>query len=176
MGPVLVWHRQSRRGNVIQFLIAVGIMAGGFAVISLLNGDGLAMIATWWIWLIILATAYLASKPLKAEVLSAGADWYQIQLRNPGRRTKSGVVKLYELRRIEGSAGTADYFLKIYDGDTASELSLTEWQCDRRLWDLVYNGILHSIAKGAHANEFAIELLHLKHYPALGLSKNTHRG
>jgi hypothetical protein len=42
-------------------------------------------------------------------------------------------------------------------------------QRDRRIWDLVYNGVLHSVAGGAQATQQAIGVLKLNDTPALRL-------
>ncbi|GAA3564826.1 hypothetical protein GCM10022222_55720 [Amycolatopsis ultiminotia] len=45
--------------------------------------------------------------------------------------------------------------------------STEELQRDRRIWDLVYNGILHSVASGAQVGNQAIGILQLDKTPAL---------
>ncbi|MQA10357.1 MAG: hypothetical protein GEU98_17735 [Pseudonocardiaceae bacterium] len=170
-GPVLAWHRENVKGKIFDFLIAVGMLIVGFGLISLYNGDGLAMITTWWMWLIILGGACLMSSPFTFTVTSAGSDWVKREYIRPGRRTRSSFVKLYELSEIVGSSGTGTLFLGLDDGERGLNLTTDDWKQDRRIWDLVYNGILHSVANGAEINKLAIQMLHLDQTPALDLAR-----
>lgn len=59
--------------------------------------------------------------------------------------------------------------LELYDKDVGIARSFQELQQDRRIWNLVYNGILHSVANGATVSKQAIGILQLHNTPALQL-------
>src|SRR5699024_8759270 len=52
-------------------------------------------------------------------------------------------------------------YLELADDSSFIELARVEWQPDRRIWDPVYNGILHSVADGATTNHNARGFLQL---------------
>ncbi|MPY96832.1 MAG: hypothetical protein GEU97_02335 [Actinophytocola sp.] len=161
-GKVLVWHKESKRGKAVLFVGSVGLLAGGLSIIRLFNGKSpFDWMTLWQIWPFLLLVALLITGPVTYTVLSAGADWFQLKSVRFGARRKQGFIKLYELREIEVSTGGVSLYLRLADDTHGIDLALREWQCDRRMWDLVYNGILHSAAAGALVNRNARELLEL---------------
>lgn len=175
MGPVIAWNRSNIKGKIHLYIISLAILIVGMSVITMAEGDGIDWMRYWPLWLFFAIVAYLMSSPLKFETTSVGADWLQIRIMHPFRRTKQDHIKLYELIEIDGSSSPTAQFLRINDGNLASERPLHEWQGDRRIWDLMYNGILHSVANGAHINKHAVQLLRINDTPALEIARQRGR-
>ncbi|WP_216207709.1 hypothetical protein [Amycolatopsis aidingensis] len=170
-GPALAWHRHSRRSNIRGFFVALGLMFGGAFVMFLFEGD-LGGLGYWQIWIIILVFAYLASGPLDYQTTSAGADWikWDYNKRWYQRRARSNHLKIYELTRIEGYFAGGMLHIRFEDHEgRGADRQVGDLQRDRRIWDLFYNGLLHSVANGAEINRTAVELLKLDETPALRL-------
>lgn len=166
MGPTLVWWRDSPKAGLARAAFAFALMMIGVAVIGL-SGDGdLSIFGMWPIWIVIVVFAYLASNPFNVNTISAGADW--VQWRH-SRLKKTNYVKLYELTKVRTSYGGGDLHLAIYDDERGMDRSFSEWHRDRRIWDLVYNGIVHSVAKGADIRPRDIGALQLRNSPAIRL-------
>ena len=87
--------------------------------------------------------------------MTAGADWLLMH----------GVcLNTYRLREIRVTTGVGTYHLVLIDteGETI-DTQVHYLQKNRRLWDLVYNGILHSIVyNSADVNRRAVEHLQLQ--------------
>ncbi|WP_020666952.1 hypothetical protein [Amycolatopsis nigrescens] len=77
-------------------------------------------------------------------------------------------LKIYELKKIDVVYGEGQLYLEIFD-DSKHGMSRTfsEFQRDRRIWDLLYNGLVHSIADGAEIKPSTIGKLQLNGHPAL---------
>lgn len=155
-GPVLCAYRPSPRGRAFRLLLAVAILVAGSAILSLVRGDGLALLSAWPVWPVIAVGAVLMARPYPVRTISVGADWLQ----RSGRRRES--VRLYELSRIEAGRAQAPVRLLLADADRALLFRLDELQPDRAAWDLIFNGILHSVAGGARIDDAALRLLHLQ--------------
>jgi hypothetical protein len=169
MGPVLAWHRDSVVGQVLRCLVAVTTVVAGVVLISLVNGDGpWELLRHWQIWLIVLVGSYLMSSPLEVSTVSVGSDWFQTSHgRRWYRRARTNYLKLYELIEVTGSADGGAPELYLSDGERAMRRRIDELQPDRRTWDLIYNGILHSVAAGAEIDVVSAALLHLHMAPAV---------
>lgn len=90
----------------------------------------------------------------RAGALAAGAVWF---------RYRRKWVKTYELVevKLDGAGSSTTLVLKDTD-DRRLSLGLKELQSNPDLWDLVYNGILHSVHNGgAVVDERARERLRL---------------
>jgi hypothetical protein len=170
MGPVLAWHRDSRFFNVQGFFVALGLMSGGAVLLALLKGD-LGYLGFWQVWVVAVVFAYLASGPLDYETTSAGSDWIKLDFnRRWYRRARSGYLKIYELTTVEGYFAGGMLHLRIEDLDGHwLDRQVGDLQRDRRIWDLFYNGLMHSIANGAEINRIAVDLMKLRETPALRL-------
>ncbi|MGH3949471.1 MAG: hypothetical protein ACRDSE_10135, partial [Pseudonocardiaceae bacterium] len=167
MGPLLAWHKASRCSKLVLFLGSAALLLAGFALLSTIQGYGLDMLTAWPVWTVVIIGAWLMTAPFTYTVLSAGADWLQLDKFRFGIHTKSGFVKLYELREVHVMTGGVAFYLELADDTWSIDRALHEWQHDRRLWDLVYNGILHSVAAGAEVDRNARGLLELDHVPEL---------
>ncbi|WP_142000661.1 hypothetical protein [Amycolatopsis cihanbeyliensis] len=167
MGPTLAWHRPNKRMRHLTTLGAFGFLVIGGSLLGLLDGDSPFEWLLWWqSWILIIVFTILIGGPFSTIVHSAGADWLQVQRLRWGV-TKSNFVKLYELTKIDVSHGGTTFHLYLSDGERAVERSFEELQVDRRVWDLVYNGVLHSVASGATVTTKAAGILELSHVPGL---------
>ncbi|GAA2339774.1 hypothetical protein GCM10009854_15230 [Saccharopolyspora halophila] len=91
--------------------------------------------------------------------LSAGADWPCLG--------KKSFIKTYELTEVNATTGGAVRYLELEDarGNKLS-VQLGDLQLNRELWDLVYNGILHSVyVRRAETNQMARDFLRLNLQP-----------
>lgn len=141
-GPVLEWYRHSQR-------YAIGMGVAAFVVIGILIGFRQGLDYSWlsipWMWLF-LAVAGLGMYGIFRQVdPAAGADWLKV-----GRMW----VLLYELTDIKVRHRGMSMHLDLKDsGNRSLQVRVDELQEDRDLWDLVYNGLLHStVVNGAKTN------------------------
>lgn len=175
LGPVLVWHRESRKSKIVGVVGGAAILIVGITIISLIKGYGLDWFGAWQIWLIIAGGTILAAGPFSYLTYSAGADWLQVDLVRWGKHQRRW-VDLYELTKINASYGGTTFHLDLTDKDITLSRSFQELQQDHRIWDLVYNGILHSVANGATVTHQALAVLKLDQTPALRLRDQRHEG
>ncbi|MGH3466408.1 MAG: hypothetical protein ACRDQF_01590 [Thermocrispum sp.] len=163
LGPILAWHKHTKRYKVGLFLTSAAMLAAGGSVINGLNGDSpFAWVTAWPVWVVVVVFSLLITGPLTYLVLAVGADYASAELHRWGKVRKRAVVKLYELRKITGRSGPyGATYLELEDDRYGIDRAVHEWQADRRMWDLVYNGILHSVAAGTTINRTAWQLLEL---------------
>lgn len=134
--PTLEWYTASRRRSIF-----TGI--GGFVVVAV--GAGLLQgsedwSSAWWLWLFPLAAGILIGTTVRVNNCYAGADWFS---------NGKAWVSTYELTSIEVKTPANYRELKLADSSGRSvEVQLMVAQENQRLWDLVYNGILHSVTSG----------------------------
>lgn len=168
----MAWHRESRKGKWTGFLWSVLIMTSLAELALVLEGDPLALFTRFWPgWIVIVVLSYLMSDPFGYWCYSAGADWVQIQ-RSRWGFTRRHYITLYDLGEIDvGYGGPTDFHLYLSNSERGLSCRFEELQRDRRIWDLVYNGILHSVANGAKVSNVAIGTLELGETPALRLRK-----
>lgn len=176
MGRTLAWRVKGRRDGLTGLIFTLCVAIGIIAFVSLINDFQLRAFGFWQAWAIIIVGAWLMADPLKRETISAGADWVQWYKRPKWyqwRKREPHVVKTYRLTNIEGYAAGAVLYLRIVDEDgQGSDRIRAGLQPDRRIWDLVYNGILHSVAAGAEINSLAIDMLRLEGSPALQIQSD----
>jgi len=139
--PVLVWYRDSRRGSVIGTL-AFGLALAGIVTLT----RGTRWMTYWQVWASIAICLLVVYSFARASCFSAGADWVA--------RGKKW-VRVYELKKV--TCHSYPYYgagLCMRDsGGRKLRYRFVDLSSDRLLWDLAYNGILHSvIAGGAETN------------------------
>ncbi|RZS36999.1 hypothetical protein EV193_106234 [Herbihabitans rhizosphaerae] len=150
----------------MQVVGALAILSGGISLAQFIDGENpIEWVRYWQLWPILIIGVVLMSGPTSVLTYSAGADWFQVQRTRFGR-TKCAWVKLYELRHIDAFGGVL-FHLRLWDDERGIERSFEELQLDRRMWDLIYNGIVHSAAKGAEVTKMATGLLQLHDVPGL---------
>lgn len=98
-----------------------------------------------WIYWVMIPTAAFYALGLGRNRLAAGADWVS---------DGGSWVKTYELAEIytANQFGRYDLGLRDKDGRTLEIQKVDLRECPQ-LWNLVYNGIRHSIANGAKIND-----------------------
>ncbi len=141
-GPVLEWYKSSRRAALIASLIGFVIVV---VLLTLVQGGDIAWMSIWYVWLIVLLSAVGVYTSSRSVECSAGAEWLQ-----QGKTW----VRLYELTEVKARARSNAIHLDLTDSDGRwVKINSSDIQEDRDMWDLVYNGILHSvIAGGATTN------------------------
>jgi hypothetical protein len=150
LGPALEWTTRPWT----EFLGGVAFMVA-IAIVFLTLGNGDMGWAAYWVnWLIIVSLSALGVliAVLIAGGLVAGADWV---------RYGKEWVKTYELTEVKLGEPRAKNSLILKDSD-GREFSISLWmlQSNRKLSDLVYNGMLHSVYyNGATVNDPARERL-----------------
>lgn len=153
-GPVLEWYQATNDTGVKAGLFASFLV---FAFLCLKDW-GFDWVTTWGLWVFVIIPIPAFYFYVRSGGFSAGADWFAT--------SKKTYVKLYELTKVTvtNSVGVQPWGLELQDkhGGFAG-VSLREVQQNRELWDLVYNGIAHSVLRGAAtANEQALDKLQLR--------------
>lgn len=170
-GPVLAWHRESRHGKIMTVLACLAIVVVLFSVLQALKGDSpVGWVQYWPVWVVFAVGTVLASSPFSYLTYAAGADWLVLDITKWGK-TKRIWVALYELTRVDAAYGGPTFHLDLNTKRGGLSASFEELQRDRRIWDLVYNGIMHSVANGAQVGNQAIGILQLDQTLALRLRK-----
>lgn len=137
-GPVLAWYRSSRRGALSAGIVGVIVIVGA---LYLIKGFNVKVFEYWWVWLIAILAGVGIYFSTKKSWCAAGADWFTFQ---------KSWVKIYELAEIKTRFFSNTIYIYLTDEDGRKvEAPLNIIQEDRLIWDLLYNGIRHSIAKGA---------------------------
>ncbi len=153
-GPVLEWYRESgsaaRRAAVVTLVVLL-------LAVSLVFG-GMEWAGIWWVWLLVLAGPVLVFASTRATTLLAGADWLHVN---------GATVATYELDTVRLSGSAGGLYLDLRDtGGGEVGVRISDLQKNDALWDLVYNGILHSLFRGpVRTNEQARAVLELPHPP-----------
>ena len=135
-GPMLEWNQPTLRDQCY----AAAAMAG--LLIALVSVQaGLEWVRWWWYWAIVVTFAWIMFRTNGNVWTAAGATWVQ---------WRSSWVDTYHLTRIRFSADGYSRVLRLKDahGNEIHSFKISEIQGNPDLWDLVYNGILHSVASG----------------------------
>lgn len=150
-GPALEWFADTR-----------GLLwgAAGFsfillAAIATWKWGGLGWMKIWYVWLTIIACSGLFLLGRKNMKMTAGADWFSVA---------GSWIDTYQLRNIKITESTSlgVNIVLIDQAEHKIDTKLYYLQKNRKLWDLVYNGILHSIMyNGAAVNRRAADHLEL---------------
>ncbi|KID28298.1 hypothetical protein HQ32_04490, partial [Prauserella sp. Am3] len=150
-GPALAWYRDSVASKIGDYFIAVATLVVASCFVSLFKGDpfGEALIF-WQLWIIILLGAILMSSAFTFEGIFAGSDWLQTSIKSAVvfRRPRKSVLFFYDIVSISGSISGPTVYLAFEDshGNVLWRM-LHDLQKSRKVWDLFYNGIVHSVAK-----------------------------
>lgn len=152
LGPILEWFRSPRGSG----RIAVSLAVFAIALALTLETRSLEWMTWWWPWAIAGGAALLlhfSGRPM----VCAGADWFKCDRK---------FVKTYELVSVKvsrTSPGDSSWHLDLKDAaGRKTTTQLKEFQYNPLLWDLVYNGILHSVRNGAKTNRDSREYLSLR--------------
>ncbi|WP_051342511.1 hypothetical protein [Pseudonocardia spinosispora] len=128
------------------------LLFGGVAVLA--HGDRVLYLVAAVLWAISTATSYLIRR---MHTVYAGATWAG------DGEDQDKFVTTYDLARIRVfGAGKPSAMLQIIGADGAFlQLPLGLLEGNPALWDLVYNGVRHSVASGAEIDAETRALLHL---------------
>lgn len=133
-GRVLEVHRGTRWDGWVY----VGMMAALVGLGALVDSRVLGF---WWLWVLVAVVTVLGARSVSGTYLAAGADFLQ------NRRTW---VDLYDLTEITVAAGNGQHWITLDDGHgRRTSAGTNDLHASPALWDLVYNGIRHSVAAGA---------------------------
>jgi hypothetical protein len=142
-GPVFAWYR-SGRSYAVQVAV-IGSVATAL-ILSARDGFHFHWVRFWWAWsILILVGVLIGLTQRRGTKCSAGVEWLC------GRKSW---VRTYELASVKLSVGVGQFYLNMQD-QNGHRLSVPvqSLQEDQLMWDLVYNGVLHSvIAGGAETN------------------------
>lgn len=150
-GPRLEWTHPTK-GAVRSAPLVLGLIMAAYLTIT---QRGVGWIVDPGYWVIFVVVAILMVLSGRRIWIAAGSRWVQ-----------SGKLRVdtYELVNIDVSASGPSRVLDIEDasGHRHRSISLRYLQENQALWDLVYNGILHSAMSGkCHVSDRAIKFLQL---------------
>lgn len=139
-GPVLEFYKEARSQALSAGLFGVGFC---IIVLSLFEG-GFGWIGDWIGWAIVLWPLPLFLLFRRVDIIAAGADWLL---------WKKKWVRTYDLAKVKLAPRGAQFNLILTDRE-GRKLSIPWLQLcyNRALWDLVYNGMLHSANNGPFAS------------------------
>ncbi|GAB3678945.1 hypothetical protein GCM10027597_21400 [Saccharopolyspora tripterygii] len=136
-GPVLEWYRSSRRNAVLTGAVAFVIMV---VALTLIRGGEIAWMQFWFVWAILVLASLGVYASSRATDCAVGAEWLKV-----GKTW----VRLYELTSIKARVRSNAIHIDLKDNaEREVKVSTSALQEDRDIWDLVYNGILHSVIAG----------------------------
>lgn len=132
-GPTLEHYRLSKRESMMTGLTGLAII-----VIGGLIATGGQVLFQGWPWAVPVVGGLLIAWNVRGTNLSAGADWLQ---------SRRHWVRLYELTSIKCTTKPGGFSVLLEDAHGGSAGGdLRELQSNPALWDLVHNGVLHSVA------------------------------
>jgi hypothetical protein len=154
-GPVLEWFYPDRTTRLIAGLLLP--LLG--ATLYTLQDGGFGWTSSPLLWIILLPWPFVVFW-LGRYRLSAGADWLAYN---------KSFVKTYELVSVKVILNHTAPTLEVKDSHGNNvHVQINRLQQNPDLWDLVYNGLLHSVHVGkAEVNERAREYLQLDFPPTL---------
>ncbi|MEV0947127.1 hypothetical protein [Rhodococcus sp. NPDC049939] len=137
LGPTLEWSQFEPKRRT-QAAVALPALIAAFATVK---EGGFGWVDHWfpWIWMVLMG-AFMYWRTGQ-EWMAAGAVWVQ---------DGPFWVNTYELVRIRFSVDGLNRVLRIEDseGRKIHSFGLRDVQSNPQMWNLVYNGILHSVASG----------------------------
>ncbi|PXY38413.1 hypothetical protein BA062_01265 [Prauserella flavalba] len=156
-GRILEWFYPDRMGRLMAgiTLTLIGV------VFCVIREAGFGWIVYWWIWLILSPWPFVFLLTGRTGRMSAGADWLGIG--------KGIFIKTYDLTAVKVFVDGAAHVIDMTDKHGGSvRVKTFALQQNQELWDLVYNGILHSVhVGGAQTNKRARDYLLLDFPPHL---------
>lgn len=137
LGPVLEWN-QMTRADTWKAIGGLPLVLVAFLTLK----RGFDWLTYWWVWVVLgLAVFWGVWTFRRGDWLAAGAVWVQ---------QDKNWVNIYELAKIRFTVSGLNRVLNLTDssGRTIHGLVIRDVQSNQPMWDLVYNGILHSVASG----------------------------
>lgn len=136
-GSVLEWKQESGADAWKATAVSIGFVLLFFTV----REGGVGWVGHWVLWLCAVLVGLLTWHVFSKDWVAAGADWVQ-------QRKKW--VNTYELTLVrEGVFAAVNRGITLIDTDGRRvDLNLKPVQSNPAMWDLVYNGIRHSVVSG----------------------------
>lgn len=153
MGPVLESFRPSHLVSVFAGLIGASVVA----LFLILRDGGFGWASNVVLWAPIAVVAVVLYVSVRRTMITAGSDWLMAK----------SWVRTYELSaiRLDSRSNVTRLTLQDKTGRRVN-VELADLCGNSKLWDLVYNGIRHSLATGAvEVNESAQRWLGLPSMP-----------
>lgn len=137
VGPILEWSQYRRRDGWYA-TAAMWLMLAGLITANYKNFD---WITEWVFWLFFASPLWFYSRMVRKSWLAAGATWLQ---------NDRSWVNTYELVKIELVINGVMRVIRLTDssGLNVAGVNIKDIQPNAAMWDLAYNGMLHSIASG----------------------------
>lgn len=136
MGPPLEWCEESKHYPLQGAIFYLCL----FAVCGTVIYRGFEWTSNWFLWVFITVICVTMYFDLKKDRVIAGARWVQ---------QREEWVSTYELVRIRSTTVGLNRAMSIRDTHgNKLVLVLSTTQKNPPLWNLVYNGIAHSVAHG----------------------------
>ncbi|PXY38597.1 hypothetical protein BA062_01270 [Prauserella flavalba] len=156
-GRLLEWFYPDRSTRFIAGLFGSLVVLAVYVI----RDWGFSWIGNIWLWLIALPWPFVFLLAGRNERMSAGADWLAYG--------KDVFVKTYELTSVKVFIDGPAPAIEMLDRHGAGlRVKTFVLQQNHELWDLVYNGILHSVhVGGAETNKRARDYLLLEFPPHL---------
>lgn len=155
--PALEWYYPTRAIRV-----AAGLVCSALGVVVYVLRSGFGWVGNVWLWLLLAAPPLVFLFLGRRGKTAAGADWLAT--------SDKGYVKIYRLTEVTVHVDGIAHMLQLLDDQGGSlRAQISDLEANHKLWDLVYNGILHSVHVGeAETNKRAREYLQLDNPPHLG--------
>jgi hypothetical protein len=154
-GPTLEFYRRSVRSIVLSVLILILLLAGLFTA-----RNGTRWFDIWWVWVVFLGAAVVLLIVSKREVTAAGARWL---------RTEHGWIGIYELTEIALLETKRSHVLRLTKGESKLSVPLGRVTAQPEIWNLVYAGVVHSVASGAKFDASTYQTFQLARYRIPGV-------
>ena len=136
MGPPLEWCEESKKYPLERAIILVCFCLLSSTFIY----RGFDWVYEWFPWTFTLALSVLYYLDKKKDRVLAGAQWVQ---------ERDKWVSTYELTRVRFTTVGYNRAAKLVDiHGNELVIVLRHTQMNPKLWDLVYNGIVYSVATG----------------------------
>lgn len=152
-GPVLEWDYADSRTYRWVFGVTAVLLMVFLSVKGALDSSDWLWYADWRMWLTVAILAGLMALTGRTMRISAGADWFM---------DRTAFIKTYELSSVTMGKSWDQGEVKFFDRHgNRLDVELGSLRLNGKLWDLVYNGIRHSVLNGAEVNVMAVQRLQL---------------
>lgn len=141
-GPTLSWFKSSRWDALLVAAWAIPVLP---VLVTALQGFSIEWMKYWQPWVVIPVVMLIVYGVQRSVECAVGAEWLKV-----GKTW----VRLYELAEIKAKHRSNAIHLDFKDrAGREVMVKSDDIQMDREMWDLIYNGILHSaIAGNAETN------------------------
>ena len=136
-GPLLAWFKSSRREALLITVTGIPLFPLG---VTIIQGFSIEWMKYWLPWVVMIPFLLAIYSVQRTVECSVGAEWLKV-----GKTW----VRLYELTKITAKHRSSAIHIDFQDrAGREVMVQASDLQNDRDMWDLVYNGILHSVIVG----------------------------